>query len=138
MKKFNFKKLIAFALSLVLTAIIILPRTTLEAKAEPISFPAPIMTDSPELLKEFAKPSVYIPTSFSDLYLFTAKVKGEAEEGAPQIATITEQAGPNDSISIYGTNLEGASIYAYGLENGKGVIKIYKRRFINYENTFNL
>ncbi len=85
-------------------------------------FPSPKMVENPQLLSEFTKPSAPISTnSFSDE--FCLKFEGKADVGAPEIATITEQAGPNDSISIYGIGFDGAKIYAYGLSKGKGEIR---------------
>ena len=85
-------------------------------------YPAPTMVESPQLLKEFPKPSAVISTAkFSDK--FSVEFTGKAATDGPQIGTITEQAGPNDSISIYGSGLKDASVYAYGLVGGQGVIK---------------
>ena len=97
------------------------PGTALTVLAEE-TFPAPILSQSPELLKEFATTDVTIPTTaFSENY--TSSFSGTVETGAPVIASVTEQAGPNDSISIYGTSFLDAKVYAYGLIDGKGVIK---------------
>lgn len=124
MKNVSLKRLLALSLSALIIATLLVPMTTVSAlTAAPSSFPAPIMSSNPELLKEFAKPDAAVVPGNSEEYVFTSKVTGTAVDGAPVIATITEQAGPGDSISIYGTSLEGAEVYAYGLENGKGVIK---------------
>ncbi len=137
MKNIKAKKLTALVLSVIMLVSLIVPGTNLSAvAAEPNSFPAPTMIENPMLLKEFPTPTASIPVDFSDVYTLPSSVKGSAVSGAPEIATITEQAAPNDSISIYGTNLKDASVYAYGLKGGTGVIKklaqtLNKDGFIN-------
>lgn len=86
------------------------------------TYPAPTMVEKPQLLKEFPTPSAVIATSkFSDN--FSVEFTGTAAADAPQIGTITEQAGPNDSVSIYGTGFSGAKVFAYGLVKGVGTTK---------------
>ena len=137
MKNINLKKLTAVLLSVLMIVSVIVPGTVFSAvAAEPNSFPAPITSTSPTYLKEFAKPSASISVGDYASYVLPSTVTGSAVSGAPEIATITEQAAPNDSISIYGTNLKGASVYAYGLSSGVGVIKkleqtLNKDGFIN-------
>lgn len=83
---------------------------------------APKMVENPQLLKEFSKPAAKISTAaFSDK--FSVEFSGAEDENAPKICSITEQAGPNDSVSIYGTGFEEAKIYAFGLINGEGTVK---------------
>lgn len=91
-------------------------------EAAALDCPEPLLTESPKLLKEFAAPKVQIPVAdFSDS--FGVEFGGSIDQNAPQIATITEQAGPNDSVSVYGTGFEGATVFAYGLEKGVGKVK---------------
>ena len=93
-----------------------------DVPASKSAYPAPQMVENPQLLKEFPKPSAVIATSkFSDK--FSVEFTGTAATDGPQIGSITEQAGPNDSISIYGTGFAGGKVYAYGLENGVGQTK---------------
>lgn len=121
MKKKKHSKIISVVLSVLILASVIVPGTALTVLAEE-TFPAPILSQSPELLKEFATTDVTIPTTaFSENYI--PNFSGAVESGAPVIASVTEQAGPNDSISIYGTSFLDAKVYAYGLIDGKGVIK---------------
>ncbi len=121
MKNKKHSKIISVILSVLILASVIVPGTALTVLAEE-SFPAPILSQSPQLLKEFATTDVSIPTvAFSENY--TPSFAGSVEAGAPIIATVTEQAAPNDSISIYGTSFSEATVYAYGLIDGKGIIK---------------
>lgn len=86
------------------------------------TYPAPIMVENAQLLKEFPTPSAVIATSkFSDKV--SVEFTGKVQQGAPEIANITDQAGPNDSVSIYGTGFSGAKVYAYGLTKGIGSTK---------------
>ena len=86
------------------------------------NFPSPIKTENAILLKEFPTPSVLIPTAeFSDKW--GVEFNGESGKNAVAIGSITEQAGPNDSISIYGVGFENAEIYALGLIDRKSSIK---------------
>ena len=98
------------------------PYDTPDVPASKSTYPAPQMVESPQLLKEFPKPSAIIATSkFSDK--FSVEFTGTAATDGPQIGTITEQAGPNDSISIYGTGFKNSKVYAYGLVKGVGQTK---------------
>ena len=86
------------------------------------TYPAPTMVENAQLLKEFPIPPAVIATSkFSDKV--SVEFTGKVSEGAPQIANTTDQAGPNDSISIYGTGFSGGKVYAYGLVKGVGQTK---------------
>ena len=85
-------------------------------------FPSPIKAENAMLLKEFPTPSVLIPADeFSNKW--DVEFKGESGKNAVAIGSITEQAGPNDSISIYGVGFENAAVYAFGLIDGKGAVK---------------
>ncbi len=123
MKNRAIKKIISVTLTVLMLVGLIVPGTVLNVLAAPSSYPAPITTATPTYLKEFAKPTASISVGDYDTYVYPSVVSGAAVSGAPVIATITEQAGPYDSVSIYGTNLEGAKVYAYGLVNGVGAIK---------------
>ena len=93
-----------------------------DVPASKSNYPAPQMMESPQLLKEFPKPSAVIATSkFSDK--FSVEFTGKVSSGAPEIGNTTDQAGPNDSISIYGTGFKGGKVYAYGLVKGVGTTK---------------
>ncbi len=100
------------------------PEPPVETPLDNINYPAPTLVESPLLLKEFPKPTANISTSFSDK--FSVSFSGKTAQGAPEISTITEQAGPNDSVSIYGVGFENAKVYAYGLSKGKGALKLLK------------
>lgn len=98
------------------------PHDNPDVPATKSNYPAPTMVENPQLLKEFPKPSAVISTAnFSDK--FSVEFTGTAAQDAPQIGTITEQAGPNDSISIYGTGFKNSKVYAYGLIKGVGTTK---------------
>ena len=98
------------------------PHDVADVPATTNEYPAPTMVANPQLLKEFPEPSAIIATSkFSDK--FSVKFTGTAAADGPQIGTITEQAGPNDSVSIYGTGFKGSKVYAYGLVKGVGTTK---------------
>ena len=85
-------------------------------------FPSPLKAENAMLLKEFPTPSVLIPTDeFSDKW--GVEFKGESGKNTIAIGSITEQAGANDSISIYGQGFHNAEIYALGLVDGKAEIK---------------
>lgn len=132
----TFKKILSLALTVLMITGLIVPGTVLNVLAAPSSYPAPITTANPTYLKEFAKPTASISVGDYASYTYPSVITGAAVSGAPVIATITEQAGPYDSISIYGTGLEGAKVYAYGLVNGVGAIKelvqtLNKDGFIN-------
>ena len=95
---------------------------TPDVPASKSTYPAPQMVESPQFLREFTKPSAVIATSkFSDN--FSVEFTGKAATDGPQIGSITEQAGPNDSVSIYGTGFENAKVFAYGLVKGVGTTK---------------
>lgn len=86
------------------------------------NYPAPTMAENPQFLKEFTKPTAVIATSkFSDK--FSVEFTGTASADGPQISSITDQAGPNDSVSIYGTGFDKAKVFAYGLVKGVGTTK---------------
>lgn len=117
------KKQICIYLSVALAIVILALATVFAVPFVVGASPSPVMVENPELLKEFAAPQVSIPTTdFSEK--FNPNFWGKPGKDAPQIGTITEQAGPNDSVSIYGTGFEDATVYAYGLSQGKGVTKI--------------
>ena len=95
---------------------------TPDVPASKSTYPAPQMVESPQFLSELTKPSAVIATSkFSDK--FSVEFTGTAAADGPQISSITDQAGPNDSISIYGTGFENAKVFAYGLIKGVGTTK---------------
>ena len=119
---------LAVALAIVL-GIIFVPRLPVFYNSDGLvvadaagKFPAPTMVESPQLLSEFTKPSANISTNIISNN-FDVDFEGEQGEDAPEISSITEQAGPNDSVSIYGVGFEEAKVYAYGLKWGKGVVK---------------
>lgn len=86
------------------------------------TYPAPTMVENAQLLKEFPNPPAVIATSkFSDKV--SVEFTGKVSAGAPEIGNTTDQAGPNDSISIYGTGFAGGKVYAYGLVKGVGQTK---------------
>lgn len=99
------------------------------------NFPAPIVTENAMLLKEFPNPSVFIPTDeISDKFI--AEFKEEGFKNAPEIGSVTEQAGPDDSISIYGQGFHNAEIYALGLVDKKAEIRqlevtVQREDFVN-------
>ncbi len=121
--KFKFsKKQIYIYISVMLAVVILALATVFIVPVIVEASPSPVMVENPELLKEFAAPQVAIPTTdFSEK--FNPDFWGKVDKNAPQISTITEQAGPGDSVSIYGTGFEDATVYAFGLKNGKGVTK---------------
>lgn len=93
-----------------------------DVPASKSEYPAPQMVENPQFLKEFTKPSAVISTAaFSDN--FSVEFTGTAATDGPQIGSVTEQAGPNDSISIYGQGFDKAKVFAYGLVKGVGTTK---------------
>ena len=98
-------------------------------------FPSPLKVENAMLLKEFPTPVALIPTAeFSNN--FSIELKGESGENTVAIGSITEQAGPNDSISIYGVGFENAQVFALGLVDGKAEIKqlevtLQRENFVN-------
>lgn len=134
MRSIKSKKLISVVLSVLMIVSVIVPGTVFSVAAAE-SYPAPILSTNPELLKEFATPDVTIPvTDFSES--FAPSFSGSVAADAPKIATVTAQAGPNDSITLTGTEFLGASVYAFGLIDGEGVTKELKQT-VNTKDTIN-
>jgi hypothetical protein len=134
MRSIKSKKLISVVLSVLMIVSVIVPGTVFSVAAAE-SYPAPILSTNPELLKEFATPDVTIPVAdFSES--FAPSFSGSVAADAPIIATVTAQAGPNDSITLTGTEFLGASVYAFGLLDGEGVTKELKQT-VNTKDTIN-
>lgn len=91
---------------------------------------APKLSDEPQYLYEYAKPSIDVSLEGA----FSPELDGSVVDGSPIISSVTHTALPDETIVLEGSGMSGTEVYVYGV-NKQGAGEYKKAEVISSSDT---